>query len=259
MVTLLLLYSVLLLTNVNASPNVVYELVNPHNNENEVFTFDVTDRCSEFFNWPNDKDQHEPESVPYCTLFEPVLEPWINEGKNGIVMAMERGHDGGNPHAMCVLQHLVCESMSSNHDYDESCTSVVWKGCQSALRHLHEMMFMAEYEEQICNNFARKSIRGFFHDFMSNAIDGSILAENDIAMNFGLCRWAQYINILSDETMCDPGSIIAMAGQLGYLACGVDLYNLDIDVKPKVTINRPCEERSTLDRHGQNRRPCAQR
>ena len=69
-------------------------------------------------------------------------------------------------------------------------------GCQKALRHLHDMMFNQSplrTEPQICNNFARKSIRGFFHDFMSDGIDGSLLYEHDIEMNFGLCRWAQYV------------------------------------------------------------------
>ena len=48
-------------------------------------------------------------------------------------------------------------------------------------------------ENQICNNFARKSVRGFFHDFMSSAIDGSILAETNVSINFGLCRWSQCV------------------------------------------------------------------
>jgi hypothetical protein len=104
-----------------------------------------------------------------------------------------------------------------------------------------------ETEPQVCNNFARKSIRGFFHDFMSNGIDGSILSEHDIGHNFGLCRWAQYINVLSDHTKCDPGSIIAMAGMLGYKACGVDVWNLDVAVIPFVEIGRKYECKSKLD------------
>lgn len=28
---------------------------------------------------------------------------------------------------------------------------------------------------------------------MSDGIDGSLLYEHDIEMNFGLCRWAQYV------------------------------------------------------------------
>eukprot|EP00966_Prymnesium_polylepis_P321984 7378255-Prymnesium_polylepis.3 len=42
--------------------------------------------------------------------------------------------------------------------------------------------------------------------------------------NTGLCKWVQYVNALSDATGCDPGSVIAMAGQLGYKACGIDLW-----------------------------------
>merc|ERR1719424_115845 len=101
------------------------------------------------------------------------------------------------------------------------------------------MMYVAEGQRQVCNNFARKSVRGFFHDQMSNAIDGSILDENEIQHNFGLCRWAQYVNVLSDETGCDPGSVIALAGQLGYDACGVPVWEQDFDVKPFATLNRP--------------------
>ncbi len=101
------------------------------------------------------------------------------------------------------------------------------------------MMFNPKGEEQVCNNFARKSVRGFFHDFMSSAIDGSILSETTIQINFGLCRWAQYINVLADETTCDPGSIIAMAGELGYDACGVKTWEFDHNTKPGVTIGRP--------------------
>ena len=44
--------------------------------------------------------------------------------------------------------------------------------------------------DQVCNNFARKSIRGYFHDFMSGGVDGSILSELNVVINHGLCRWA---------------------------------------------------------------------
>ena len=64
--------------------------------------------------------------------------------------------------------------------------------------------------------------RSFFHDYMSSFIDGSILHENNISMNVGLCRWTQYVAVLSDETRCDPGSIVAMAGQLGFEASEPD-------------------------------------
>lgn len=46
-----------------------------------------------------------------------------------------------------------------------------------------------------------------------------------MGFNKGMCKWSQYINALSDVTGCDPGSIIAIAGQLGFKACGVDIYN----------------------------------
>ena len=81
-------------------------------------------------------------------------------------------------------------------------------------------------------------VRGFFHDFMSSQIEGSILSEHNISINFGLCRWAQYVNVLSDHTMCDPGTIIAMAGELGYEACGVHIWDNDVAAKPYVTVGR---------------------
>ena len=38
-------------------------------------------------------------------------------------------------------------------------------------------------------NFAMKSVRGFFHDYMSKQIEGSVMSENHLKMNVGLCRW----------------------------------------------------------------------
>ena len=67
-------------------------------------------------------------------------------------------------------------------------------------------------------------MRGFFHDFQTADIEGSILWELNMTFNGGLCKWAQYINALSDTTGCDPGSIITMAGELGFKACGIDLW-----------------------------------
>ena len=181
-----------------------------------------------------------------CILHEPVLQPFIDARGHGVFMAIERMASLGRSYDLCTMQKIVCFAMEENYDHDDDCTEV-FSNCRSALRHLHEMMFNKPPSKQICNNFARKSIRGFFHDFMSNAIDGSVLGEHDVSMNFGLCRWTQYVNVLSDETSCDPGSIIAMAGQLGYLACGVDLWNVDIAVKPKVTINRPFSCSSNIE------------
>jgi hypothetical protein len=82
--------------------------------------------------------------------------------------------------------------------------------CQHAVRHMYEMMFAdpqlpSSFKHgedwpgpQRCNNFARKAVRGFFHDQMSNGAEGSILSEFDLGINFGLCRWGQYVNVLSD-------------------------------------------------------------
>ena len=67
-------------------------------------------------------------------------------------------------------------------------------------------------------------MRGYFHDYQTSDIEGSILWELKMKFNGGMCKWSQYVNALSDVTGCDPGSIIVMAGQLGYKACGVDLW-----------------------------------
>ena len=149
--------------------------------------------------------------------------------------------DENNHEHFCRMQYGICESIPEHQTQRSPQCKTHYSGCQSALRHLHAMMFNQSpkmTEPQICNNFARKSVRGFFHDFMSNQIDGSILSEHHIGINFGLCRWAQYVNVLSDHTKCDPGSIIAMAGMLGYEACGVPIWEVDTAVKPYVQIGR---------------------
>ena len=152
------------------------------------------------------------------------------------------GHHGvnewGGKTMLCGHQRNVCAAIVEEQSYSAECAGLFGK-CRLALRHLHEMMFKQDNAAQVCNNFARKSIRGFFHDQMSNYVDGSILSESHIQHNFGLCRWGQYVNVLSDETGCDPGSIVALAGELGYEACGVPVFEQDFDVKPFVTLNRP--------------------
>ena len=226
----------------NTNTNLVYNMINDEE-DNSIMTFDITDRCSTFLNI----DQSTQDPIEQCTLYTPVLQPFIDQNSYGIFMGMDRGKDGGNPHSMCTLQRQVCESTITNHDYSSQCVNT-FQNCQQALRHLYIMMFNDDpQQEQKCNNFARKSVRAFFHDYMSNGIDGSLLSENDIGMNVGLCRYNQYINVLSDETQCDPGSIIAMSGILGYMACGVELFDVDIDVKPAVRINRPYTCQSNTD------------
>ena len=94
--------------------------------------------------------------------------------------------------------------------------NVVWSQCQRAFRHLHLMMYNATKTSQgVCNNFARKAVRAWFHDLITGGVDGSLLSEQHMGMNFGLCRFSQYVNALSDATGCDPGGIVAMAGFLG--------------------------------------------
>ena len=56
-------------------------------------------------------------------------------------------------------------------------------------------------------------MRGFFHDFQTSDIEGSILWETHMHFNGGLCKWGQYVNALSDTTGCDPGTIIQSIGQ----------------------------------------------
>mmetsp|Transcript_20821 Transcript_20821/g.28650 ORF Transcript_20821/g.28650 Transcript_20821/m.28650 type:complete len:638 (-) Transcript_20821:879-2792(-) len=139
---------------------------------------------------------------------------------------------------LCRHQNNICRSILEYKDNLSPTCNKNFVGCQSALRHLQTMMFRPSGVEQQCNNFALKSIRAFFHDYMSSAIDGSLLSEMAVEMNVGLCRFSQYVNVLSDDTTCDPGSIIAMAGMLGFQACGVRLWELDQDVKPVTTIAR---------------------
>ena len=139
---------------------------------------------------------------------------------------------------LCRHQNNICRSILEYKDNLSPICNSSFVGCQSALRHLHAMMFTADKTQQQCNNFALKSVRAFFHDYMSSAIDGSLLSEMDVEMNVGLCRFSQYVNILSDKTLCDPGSIIALAGMLGFEACGVKLWELDQDVKPPTSIGR---------------------
>lgn len=160
------------------------------------------------------------------------------------------------------------EQEETEKSQQDKCSSLV-NGCRQALKHLHLMMFKEDPNEQQCNNFARKSVQGFFHDFLSSWIEGSVLHELHTDDNKGLCKWGQYIAALSDTTQCDPGSIIAMAGILGSEACGEPMmkggafqggswcqYAFDTgDKKPKsckgplnggiVTILRgyPCKER----------------
>ena len=139
---------------------------------------------------------------------------------------------------LCRHQNNICRSILEYKDHLSPICNSSFVGCQSALRHLHAMMFTADKTQQQCNNFALKSVRAFFHDYMSSAIDGSLLSEMDVEMNVGLCRFSQYVNVLSDKTLCDPGSIIALAGMLGFEACGVKLWELDQDVKPPTSIGR---------------------
>merc|ERR1712176_335710 len=98
--------------------------------------------------------------------------------------------------------------------------------------------------------FAMKAIRGFFHDSMTSWVEGSILHETDVDFNAGLCKWSEYVNVLSDETGCDPGSIITMGGFLGYQACGVQMYDHHLnnqDALRTIKINQPHECRSNLN------------
>eukprot|EP00937_MAST-01D_sp_MAST-1D-sp2_P004557 g4557.t1 len=170
-----------------------------------------------------------------CFLHQAVLDEVATA--NSIDMAVSHSSIAH----LCNFQSTVCSAITEYQTNSAECGALKQR-CKLALRHVHKMMFNqspAESEPQVCNNFARKSIRGFFHDFMSNGIEGSILAEHHLAHNFGLCRWAQYVNVLSDETGCDPGSITAMAGLLGYQACGVHVWDVDVAVKPVVDIGRP--------------------
>ena len=147
----------------------------------------------------------------------------------------------------CAIQRDYCKMKYP--DYSTQTCKATHNGCRRALRHLKEMLFKPEegrFEHkntagQVCNNFALKSIRGFFHDHMSNHIDGSVLHENHVEMNVGLCKWTTYVSTLADETKCDPGTIVSMAGTLSYVACGTDMFSIDDGnpiALPQTTMNR---------------------
>lgn len=114
-----------------------------------------------------------------CAAHEPVLLPW----PQNVDMMIEHS---SRDYYVCALQRDVCASVERYQENAGEC-SELFGGCRRALRHLHRMMFADEDpvfagvfdtvddEAQVCNNFARKSVRGFFHDFMSNHIDGSVL------------------------------------------------------------------------------------
>lgn len=183
----------------------------------------------------------EPGGTPAqidCQNNEPILAPFPSMLYG--VMREFNTNFGATKNKVCALHRGMCKVVGEYYA-DASCTAVT-RNCRRALRHLDAMLFNSDPSQQECNNFALKSIRGFFHDHMSAGIEGSILHENHVEMNVGLCRWTQYVNVLSDETLCDPGTIIAMAGQLGFKACGLDVWEVDYDTRPFVTANRgyPC-------------------
>ena len=232
----------------DASPfpeSVIYTI--NHYETGQEMTVNITEICSEFNRIPFDIDPMYKRAR--CTLYNPVLQPLIDAGLGhpgymGIHRAMEIAQEdpSNNPNfgrRICRDQGFTCISTDGIEDLGPGCIDVK-NNCRRALSHLHKMMFELppSLSEPTCNNFARKSVRGFFHDYMSRGIEGSILDEHDVSMNFGLCRWSQYINVLSDETGCDPGSVIAMAGTFGYMACGAGLFDMD-GTKPYLTINRP--------------------
>lgn len=207
-----------------------------YTDDDDGMTYDVKD-CEIL----KGKPKGTPEQIN-CMENEGILEHWPDYIRGSISSNVGRTNE-----VLCRGQRGICESKYEYMtDLSNGCREMV-QGCRSALRHLVEMMMKENKDEQVCNNFALKSVRGFFHDYMSSDIEGSVLSENHLDMNVGLCRWTQYINVLSDHTMCDAGSIITMAGYLGYEACGFKLFSADIDVKPYVYLNggMMCSARTT--------------
>lgn len=99
-----------------------------------------------------------------------------------------------------------------------------------------------------CNNFALKSMRGYWHDYQTADIEGSILWEADMAFNQGMCKWTQYINALSDATGCDPGSIIVHSSLRPLDPCAASAPRSR--AIPPVSVRTP-------NRPPHRRRPCA--
>lgn len=174
----------------------------------------------------------------HCVKHTPVLDYFPRFYTDPVVKVQsDNPYYRSTYNSICMQQEQMCSSIPEHQPASDGCEELVG-GCRTALKHLHAMLYREDPNEQQCNNFALKSVRGFFHDHMSADIEGSILFELHQSYNVGLCQWSKYINTLSDATMCDPGSIIAMAGELGFDACGVDLWNADTEAKPHVNIGR---------------------
>lgn len=192
-----------------------------------------------------------------CMLYQPVLtdsSPWSLEHyfdrRDASVSAADLAQQKAG--GVCDLLGKICRSGSdrefSGHHIPEAkqpACDAAYGNCRSALRHIVAMLYKGDQTQQQCNNFALKAVRGMFHDYMTTAVDGSILEEVGMEMNSGLCRWAQYVNVLSDATKCEPAAIISMAGILGTDACGFPAWqNTEMDWIP---VNNGHECRAHLE------------
>jgi hypothetical protein len=110
----------------------------------------------------------------------------------------------------------VCNAIPENQPLSTGCRAVVPK-CRSALKHLKLMLLRDNLDEQQCNNFALKSLRGFFHDFMTSDIEGSILWELDKEFNKG-CTPCARLHAHARRTLPSPRA--ARAAVRSDDACG---------------------------------------
>ena len=148
-----------------------------------------------------------------CILHRAVLQPF----QNTIDFAVN--HNSRDAY-VCGHHKAMCEAIPENLATTPGC-SKLYGNCQSALRHLHKMLFNQSPKTtapQVCNNFARKSVRGFFHDFMSKHIDGSILSEHSIAINFGQYKQPNWHTAPSKTSLGHSPSVAALLVSLAFAA-----------------------------------------
>ena len=94
--------------------------------------------------------------MQHCLEWQPVLTPF----QNTIDFAVN--HNSRDAY-VCGHHEAMCQSIPEHQTNSDDCVAL-FTGCQGALRHLHAMMFThspeTRFDGQVCNNFARKSVRG---------------------------------------------------------------------------------------------------
>ena len=94
--------------------------------------------------------------MQHCLEWQPVLAPFQS------TIDISVNHNSRDAY-VCGHHKAMCQSIPEHQTNSDDCATL-FTGCQSALRHLHAMMFThspeTRFDGQVCNNFARKSVRG---------------------------------------------------------------------------------------------------